>query len=89
VQTALGKVLRGFGVVPFKLPDHPLKPHTTYSGAAYHGHKSRSNLNNRTVNLRISGILCLYAMQPLNVAHQGVLPDLKAGHSTGTEAVHA
>ncbi|GEM_PF-6281512 len=88
MQTALSKVLRGFGLVPFTLPSHMFVSDTISSGAIYHERKSLSKLYIPVGGLWISSILRQAESQVRNVVSVKVLSNLKYGHLIGTEATN-
>ncbi|TQM92928.1 hypothetical protein BD293_1550 [Roseinatronobacter monicus] len=89
MQTALSKILRGFGLVPFKLPSHMFASDTTSSGAIYHERKSPSKLYMPVGGLWINNILRQAESRMRNVVSVEVLSNLKYGHLIRTEATNA
>lgn len=89
VQAALGKVLRGFGVVPLNLPSHLFAPNTTSGGTSYHERKSLSKLYIPVWRLWISSMLCQTALWPLYAASVRLPSNPNCGQLTGSEAANA
>lgn len=89
MQAAFGKVLCGFGLVPFKLPSHLVVSDTIFSGTIYHERNSLRKLYMPVHGLWINNILRQIEWQLPNAESVKGHSNPEYSQLTGTEMANA